>query len=172
MRGPANGETVCGRAVAVYGLAASDAAVSVNGQAAVVDANGGFRAEAELEPGLNSIRVEVRDAAGRVRTQDLVVSSLALPPLPFLLVVIEPEDRSTVTEAALRLVGRTGPNAIVSVEGVSVAVDSCGFFAATVSLDPGPNTIDIIATNTDGRELSTALAIIYRPPDNQSPGDN
>lgn len=172
VRAPANGATVPGSVVVVYGLTAPDAAVSVNGRAAVVDANGGFRAEAQLEPGLNTIRVAARDAAGRLRTQDLVVSSLALPPLPFLLVVIEPPDRSIVAEAALRLVGRTGPNAIVSVRGVSVVVDPFGFFATTVSLQPGPNNIDVIATNTDGQELSTVLAVIYRPPDNPPPPDN
>ena len=172
VRAPANGATVPGSVVVVYGLTAPDAAVSVNGRAAVVDANGGFRAEAQLEPGLNTIRVAARDAAGRLRTQDLVVSSLALPPLPFLLVVIEPPDRSIVAEAALRLVGRTGPNAIVSVRGVSVVVDPFGFFATTVSLQPGPNNIDVIATNTDGQELSTVLAVIYRPPDNPHPPDN
>ena len=172
VRGPANGATVPGSVVVVYGLTAPGAAVSINGRAAVVDANGGFRAEAPLEPGLNTIRVAARDAAGRIRTQDLVVSSLALPPLPFLLVVIEPPDQSIVAEAALRLVGRTGPNAIVSVRGVSVVVDPFGFFATTVSLQDGLNNIDVIATNTDGQELSTVLAVIYSPPDNPPPPDN
>lgn len=152
--------------MAVYGLTAPDAAVSVNGRAAVVDASGGFRAEAELELGLNSLRVEARDTAGRVRTQDLVVSSLALRPLPFLLVVLEPEDQSIVDDSVLRLVGRTAPNAIASVNGVSVPVDLCGFFDTTISLAPGLNPIDVIATNTDdGQEERIPLAIIYRPPD-------
>jgi hypothetical protein len=80
-----------------------------------------------------------------------------------LLVITEPQDQSIVSVRNLRLSGRTGPEAIVSVNGVSVNVDTLGLFSTIVTLEPGPNIIDVVATNDDGRGLSTVIAVIYRP---------
>ena len=32
-----------------------------------------------------------------------------------------------------------------------------------ITLEPGPNIIDVVATNNDGQVLSTVIALIYRP---------
>lgn len=147
----------------VYGVTTPGALVNMQGLDASVGLDGRFQAEVALSPGINTIRVVATDSLGNQETIELRITSLALPALPFLLLVTEPEDQSIVSEAVTRLAGRTGPEAIVSVNGVSVSVDELGIFFTLVSLEPGPNIIDVVATNNDGTTLSSVIAVIYRP---------
>ena len=157
---PDDGATVPGGAVAVYGQTVPGASVEVSGVEAEVDRQGGFRAEVPLSPGENTISV-VATSDGRATEQvSRRVLSLALP---FLLLITEPENESVVSLSSLPLTGRTGPNAIVSINGRSVPVNMFGYFSSTALLDEGPNVIDVVATNSDGQTLSTVLAVIYRP---------
>ena len=163
VRAPRDGSTVRTDAVVVHGVTSPEAFVIIQGLPATVGPDGRFQAELTLSPGINTIRVVATDSSGNVEIQELNVTSLALPPLPFLLLITEPEDQSIVSEAGVRLSGRTGPEAITSVNGVSVTVDELGLFSTVVTLEPGPNIIDVVATNNDGRILSTVIAVIYRP---------
>jgi hypothetical protein len=158
-----DGSHVRGDAVVVHGVATPGATVAINGQATAVDREGRFSAETRLSPGANAIEVVATDSQGNRKSSRLTVTSLALPPQPFLLVITEPQDQSIILQRNLRLAGRTGPEAIASVNGVSVNVDDLGFFSTIVTLEPGPNIIDVVATNNDGRVLSTVIAVIYRP---------
>ena len=147
-----------GNNVAVYGQTATGAKVLVSGLPTEVDSEGGFRSSVSLSPGENIVVVEANSPEGS-STVSRIVTSLDLP---FLLLITEPENESIVFDAALTIAGRTGPNAIVSLNGRSVPVDRFGYFASTVRLDEGPNVIDVVATNDDGQTLSTVLAVIYR----------
>lgn len=158
---PEDGAVVPGSIVAVYGQTLPGAQVFIDGEETGVDAQGGFRAEVSLSPDENDVAIVARDETGRQRSVSRTVTSLALP---FLLLVTEPENESIVSVSTLRLAGRTGPNAIVSINGRSVPVDRFGYFSSAVTLDEGPNVIDVVATNDDGRTLSTVLAVIYRAP--------
>lgn len=91
------------------------------------------------------------------------VTSPALPPQPFLLLVTEPQDRSVVYEETIRLAGRTGLQAVASVNGEAAEVNEQGIFSTKVKLEPGPNFIDVVATNNDGQVLSAVVSVIYRP---------
>ena len=166
VRAPVSGSTVPEAAVVVYGFTVPGATVTVDGNPAVVDANGGFRAETQLEPGVNTFQVSAADQAGNLESATIVVTSLALEPRPFLLVVTEPRDQIIVMTPNLPVEGYTGSRAVVSVEGVSVPVDPFGAFSATITLEPGPNIIDVLATNDDGQVRSVVVAVIYRPPGN------
>lgn len=163
VRAPPDGSTVRNDAVVVHGVTTPGAQVHISGVTVVVANDGRFEAEVALAPGINTIRIVATDSAGNRESRELAVTSLALPPQPFLLLVTEPEDQSIVSEELVRLSGRTGPEAIVSVNGVSVSVDELGFFSTTVTMEPGPNIIDVVATDTDGRVLSAVIAVIYRP---------
>ena len=79
-----------------------------------------------------------------------------------MLLVTEPQDQSVVSQENIRLSGRTGPEAIASVNGVSVSVDRVGIFSTVITMEPGPNIIDVVATNDDGQVLSAVVAVIYR----------
>ncbi len=161
--GPANGSTVLYDSVVVFGMTSVGAAVSVNEIAASVSAEGRFQAEIGLVQGDNTIEVIASNGEGQ-RVELLEVVSLALPPLPLFLIVTEPEDQSVVPQSPTRVSGRTSPDAIVSVNGVSVTVDQLGIFTTNVTLESGPNIIDVVATDAKGGLQSTVLAVIYRPP--------
>ncbi len=152
-----------GNAVVVHGVTTPGASVTIEDLTASVGEGGRFQEEITLIPGINVIHVVARDSKGNRESKSLRITSLALPPQPFLLFVTEPEDQSIVPERSIRLSGRTGPEAITSINGVSVPVDELGFFSTILFLSPGPNIIDVVATNNDGRVLSTVIAVIYRP---------
>ncbi len=156
---PEDGSTVPGSEAVVYGQTSPDARIYISGEETEVDAEGGFRAIVSLAPAENEVVVVAQNDAGQATRVSRRVISLALP---FLLLVTEPEHESIVSIASLPLSGRTGPNAIVSINGRSVPVDRFGYFSSTVHLDEGPNIIDVVSTNDDGRTLSTVLAVIYR----------
>jgi len=157
---PEDGDTVPGSSVVVYGQTTPGARVFVSGAETPVDAQGGFRASVPLRPDANRLQIVATGESGARRQITLQVTSLALP---FLLLITAPENESVVSSPELPLTGRTGPNAIVSIDGRSAPVDRYGYFSATIALNEGPNFIDVVATNDDGTTLSQVVAVIYRP---------
>lgn len=157
---PEDGATVPGSSTVVYGQTEPRAEVLISGVEAEVDAQGGFRAVVPLEPGENLLEIAAESEDGSRSRVSRLVTSLALP---FLLLITEPETNSVVDVSRLPLSGRTGPNAVVSINGRSVPVDRFGYFSATMLLVQGPNLIDVVATNDDGATLSEVVAVIYRP---------
>ena len=77
--------------------------------------------------------------------------------------VVEPADESIVEDTPLALVGRTTPDAVVSVQGETVDVGPDGQFVALVSLEPGPNVIEVVASDLTGQAETSVLAVIYIP---------
>ena len=74
-------------------------------------------------------------------------------------------DESVVRSQTVLLRGRTAADAIVSVNGVIVEVQSDGTFELTLVLEPGPNLVEIVASDLDGNSVSSSLAIISIPED-------
>ena len=70
---------------------------------------------------------------------------------------------SIVHTDTIALNGLTRPDAVVSVNGVIVDVDSTGAFSAVVTLQPAPNLIEIVASDFQGNKVSAVLTIIYVP---------
>ncbi|MBG82443.1 MAG: hypothetical protein CL791_03945 [Chloroflexi bacterium] len=64
------------------------------------------------------------------------------------------------------LTGVTSADAIVSVNDIIVEVQVDGSFEITLSLDPGPNFIDVVASNLEGSQINSSLAIISIPSEN------
>ena len=158
---PENGVIVPGSSVAVYGQTTPGARVVVSGVVAEVDAQGGFRTDVPLKPDENVIEVVATNENGELKRISRRVTSLALP---FQLLITEPCNKCIVPVSALPIKGRTGPSAIVSINGRSVPVDRFGYFSSTVQLDEGPNLFDVVATNDDGETFSKVLAVIFRQP--------
>ena len=167
VREPVDGIEVSGDALIVRGITEPGAAVTVNDVPAILEKNGeqgaAFRGAATLVPGKNEIIVVATDNQGNQATRVLTVTFIGPPPLPFLLVITEPRDLSIVSTGIIRLSGRTGPEAVVSVNGVSLAIGVVGKFSTLVALEPGPNIIDVVSTNSDGQVMSAVAAVIYRP---------
>ena len=158
--GPAEGTRATSNAVVVHGTTRPGASVQVNGIAARLDGDGRFRAEVNLFPGFNFLSVVAADQAGN---REIEVITVVLPPQPFVLEITEPKDQSVVSQRQVKVAGRTGSQATATVNGRPVVVDQLGVFLTRVSLETGPNVIEIIANNSDGQELTTIIALIYRP---------
>ena len=87
-------------------------------------------------------------------------------PLPdeFVLHITEPVAAETLTTSPTVLVsGRTRADAVLTVNTTFVEPDIDGLFTTEVTLEPGPNFIDVVASIATGEQLSTVLAVIYEP---------
>ena len=150
-----------GALVVVIGLTEPGTLIEVQGVVTEVDSQGGFRAPVPLEANVNVIEIVATDDAGN---REVVVRRVTALALPFLLLITEPENQSVVETPTMPLSGRTGPNAVVSINGRSVPVDRFGYFSANILLEEGPNFIDVVATNDDGTTLTEVVAVIFRLP--------
>lgn len=74
-------------------------------------------------------------------------------------------DESIVYSDTVLLRGVTSADAIVSVNDVIVEVQADGTFELTLVLSPGGNFVDVVASNLDGSQINSSLAIISIPPD-------
>ena len=72
-------------------------------------------------------------------------------------------DESIVRGDSIVARGQTSPDAIVSINGVIVPVDENGRFEVPMMLDPGPNVIEVVASDLDGNQVSTVLAVVSLP---------
>lgn len=85
------------------------------------------------------------------------------PAAELFLEINEPADESVVAQSLLTVTGSTLPEATVSVNGEIIDVHGQGNFAAAVTLEVGPNVIEIIASDDDGAEVYRILTVIYQP---------
>jgi maltose-binding protein MalE len=91
---------------------------------------------------------------GREETKEPEVSAIPLT-------ITEPQDETTVYLANLVVKGQTETDAVVSVNEVVVDVDAEGKFSTTVTLEEGPNPIEVLASDFEGNEGSVTLTVIY-----------
>jgi hypothetical protein len=82
----------------------------------------------------------------------------------FFLHIAEPESgEAIVTTDTFDVVGRTSVDALVSVNDEFPEVGIDGVFTSTVTLDEGPNVVEVVASTASGDESSIVLLIIYEP---------
>ena len=79
--------------------------------------------------------------------------------------VSEPRDNSIVGSADINVIGRSSPDATVSVNGQVADVDASGRFstAEPLTLEEGPNLIEVIASDLAGGVETRVLTVIYIP---------
>jgi len=98
-----------------------------------------------------------------------VTPSTSPTPIPtaLFLTVTQPLDGEQVTTSSILVGGTTNLGAVVSVlvnDEVMIAdVDQNGDFSVTVSLEEGPNFIEVISSDQQGNEKSSTIALIYIP---------
>jgi lysophospholipase L1-like esterase len=128
--------------VSVLGSTEAGALVEVDGQPAVVEADGSFATVTPLAPGANLILITATDAAGNEASAEIGVESYPCEPL---LELFWPPDGLVTDSTAISVVGRASTWAIVEVAGAVVGQDSTGAFSARVSLSHGANLIEVVA---------------------------
>ena len=77
--------------------------------------------------------------------------------------VLSPQDEAVVNTPQVDVIGSAPTGAVISVNDEILIVGDDGQFKTTVSLDEGPNLIEIIASDNDGNEMSLLLTITYEP---------
>jgi len=148
-------------ALVVYGSTTPGAIVTINGEQTSVAETGRFQMVVSLVEGVNVIEVLATDDRGGRETITRTVN--LLPPQPFILIVNKPENLSVVSDSIVQIIGVTSPDAVVSVNGVTIDVDLGGIFETTLTLGPDLNFIDVLATDSQGKVLSTTLSVFYAP---------
>ncbi|MDO8636545.1 MAG: hypothetical protein Q7R34_09945, partial [Dehalococcoidia bacterium] len=77
--------------------------------------------------------------------------------------ILEPEVETIVTNSQLMVKGITTPDAVVSVNGQPVTVNTTGAFSVPVGLRLGPNIIEVVASDFATHQQSMVLMAIYAP---------
>ncbi|MBM3942308.1 MAG: hypothetical protein FJ316_05195 [SAR202 cluster bacterium] len=83
-------------------------------------------------------------------------SAAAATPAPAMtesiLDVSSPADESVVTKSPVDVAGKAAPDAVVTVNGQVVEVDANGRFNVQVTLEEGPNVIEVLASDFSGQK--------------------
>ena len=79
--------------------------------------------------------------------------------IPPTLTITTPVQESIVKEKKLDILGTTNPDATVMVNGISVTVRSDGRFFTQITLEPGVNTITILATSRYGKTTTVVRKV-------------
>ena len=81
-------------------------------------------------------------------------------PRDLLLQVSLPEDNSVVNQSRVSVTGRTSPDATVSINEILPVIGPSGEFEASITLEEGPNLIEIIASDLAGDVRSRVMTVI------------
>jgi len=79
--------------------------------------------------------------------------------MPPTLTITTPTQESIVKEKKLDIFGTTNPDATITVNGVSVTVRSDGRFFTQITVEPGVNTITILATSRFGKTTTVTRKV-------------
>ena len=77
--------------------------------------------------------------------------------------ILSPQDEAIVNIAQVEVIGSASAGAVVSVNDEIILVLNDRQFRAKVSLEEGPNLIEIIASDASGNETSLLLTVTYEP---------
>jgi hypothetical protein len=92
----------------------------------------------------------------------LDIPNTPTPPPTFKIQLETPRDGETTTASPLLVTGVTAPNAIVSVNDEVGFSGADGRFSITIPLEPGPNVLEIIASQTDGQQTFAIVTVLYQ----------
>jgi hypothetical protein len=163
---PTDSATINGDTVNVQGTTTPGATVSVNDNVVTADSTGAFSTNVNLDAGPNAIDVIATDDNNNQGEVLLMVNAMPTTSttlgasqgtLP--LTVTSPIDSATLSTSTVTVQGRTTPGATVTVNGNSDVADANGNFSIDVSLDNGPNAIDVIAMDDNGNQGEVLLIV-------------
>ena len=157
----------------IRGRTAPDARVSIRvspGPEIIPDvrpsADGAFTVRVPLKPGANHIEVQVFDATGKQNQANRTIRyEVAAQPLPtavppdLRLLLAQPAEGATVTNAPVTVSGGVGAGSIVTVNGRGVPVEG-GAFATTIALPAGTHTVTV-SLQAPGGSVATATRTVH-----------
>ena len=159
---PQDGAGVETGALRVLGRTRVDAVVGINGVPVEVSADGSFSQDISLEEGINLVEVVASDLTGQTAAEQAMVFFITTAAgLPFSL--FYPPDGIETAEPTIPVIGGTRADAVVGVNGTPVEVNVLGIFSTTVTLEDGPNFIEVVATDIQGNVRFQTVAVFYLP---------
>jgi hypothetical protein len=98
----------------------------------------------------------------------IVEEPSAVPPVPVVtgelsIQVISPLDQTVLNASEVDVIGAAPVGTVVSVNEEIVLVREDGSFKVTLSLEEGPNLIEIVASDINGSEVTQLLTVVYEP---------
>ena len=149
-------------ALRVLGQTRIDAVVGINGVPVEVSADGSFSQDISLEEGINLVDVVATDLTGQTAAEQAMVFFITTSAgLPFSL--FYPFDGLETAERTITLIGGTRADAVVGVNGTPVEMNALGIFSTTVTLEEGPNFIEVVATDIRDNVRFQTVAVFYLP---------
>jgi len=147
--------------IPVVGTTRVDAVVTVDGTLVEVNEDGMFVHSVGLSEGPNLVEVTASDLLGNQHTISMMVYQVSPVGIP--LYVFWPANDATVNSASVPVIGTTNVDAVVTVNGVLVEVDVLGIFSISVTLEEGPNVIEVTASDLLGNVRSQTV-VVFRTP--------
>jgi hypothetical protein len=165
---PADQALVRTATVTISGTVSDPAAsVRVNGVNAAVSGATWHADGVALQQGRTVVTATATNAAGHVATATIYVFRDSIPPR---LTVYAPAEGTTVYQPAVDVTGMVDDivvgtinagQASITVNGAPAEVANRAFEVRDVALVPGPNTINVTATDQGGNTTSVALHVTY-----------
>ena len=146
--------------IPVVGTTRVDAVVTVDGTPVEVNEDGMFIHSVGLTEGPNLVEVTASDLLGNQRTISVVVYQVSAT-IP--LHIFWPSSDATINSASVPVIGATNVDAVVTVNGIPVDVDVLGVFSILVTLEEGPNAIEVTASDLMGYVHSQTV-VVFRTP--------
>lgn len=84
-------------------------------------------------------------------------------PISLALEVTGPQNESVIHASEIVVSGTTRSDAVVTINDTVAEVDEDGNFSATIALEEGPNSIEVIASDYEGNEASQVLTLMCQP---------
>jgi len=147
--------------IPVMGTTRVDAVVTVDGTPVNVNEDGMFVHSVGLAEGPNLVEITASDLFGNQRTISMVVYQVSPADIP--LYVFWPINDDAVNSASVPVIGATNVDAVVTVNGVPVEVDVLGIFSISVTLEEGPNVIEVTASDLLGNVQSQTVVVFRMP---------
>jgi len=85
------------------------------------------------------------------------------PALGFGLQVLSPQDEAVVNIPQVDVTGLAPAGAVISINDEILIVAADGQFKTTISLDEGPNLLEIVGSDENGNEAAIILTVTYEP---------
>lgn len=130
------------------------ATVKINGETATLTENK-FSVAVTLLNGANQISVEAADSVGNTVLDSRTYNYDATVPY---LSILAPVDNSFTTNSELKISGTVDKTSVITVQGLPATLDA-NTWSATINLDAGVNTIEIVAIDLYGNSSSVKRSI-------------
>ena len=77
--------------------------------------------------------------------------------------IYSPQDGELFNSADIQVTGKAPPETVISLNDQIVLVPASGIFSIPVSLEEGPNILELVASDSTGAEMDIILTVVYEP---------